>query len=99
MYKALTPQWAGTLLGLVQVALIPIPFVFYKWGDKIRAKSPLIKRLRDDQERAQKRAAKVKRKQDKDNARGVVTMNGDADVEREAAEKTTVAMPVAAGKD
>jgi len=61
MYKALTPQWAGTLLGLVQVVLIPIPFVFYKWGDKIRAKSPLIKQMRDDQERAQKRVAKAKR--------------------------------------
>lgn len=102
MYKALTPQWAGTLLGLVQVALIPIPFVFYKWGDKIRAKSPLIKRLREDQERSQKRAAKAKIKQDKDNARGAVTMNGDADVEKEAAEKTTsekTATLVAAGKD
>lgn len=30
MYAKLSPQWAGTLLGLVQVGLIPIPFVFYK---------------------------------------------------------------------
>ncbi|KAJ5046369.1 uncharacterized protein L3040_003613 [Drepanopeziza brunnea f. sp. 'multigermtubi'] len=51
MFAALTPQWAGTLLGLVQVVMIPIPFVFYKWGDRIRARSPLIKQMREDQER------------------------------------------------
>ncbi|KAK6582547.1 hypothetical protein PZA11_004955 [Diplocarpon coronariae] len=56
MFAALTPQWAGTLLGLVQVALIPIPFVFYKWGDRIRARSPLIRQMRDDQERLRAKA-------------------------------------------
>ncbi|KAG0647389.1 Major facilitator superfamily multidrug transporter mdrA [Hyphodiscus hymeniophilus] len=61
MYAALSPQWAGTLLGLVQVALIPIPFVFYKWGAKIRARSPLIARLRQDQEKSERRAAAAKR--------------------------------------
>jgi len=60
MYNKLTPQWAGTLLGLVQVVLIPIPFVFYKYGEKIRAKSPLIRQMREDQEKSEKRAAKSK---------------------------------------
>jgi len=58
MYNTLTPQWAGTLLGLVQVVLIPIPFVFYKYGERIRAKSPLIRQMREDQEKSEKRAAK-----------------------------------------
>lgn len=48
MYRAMTPQWAGTFLGLLQVALIPIPFVFYRYGARIRAKSKVIQQLRED---------------------------------------------------
>ncbi|TVY80618.1 Citrinin biosynthesis cluster MFS transporter mrr1 [Lachnellula suecica] len=77
MYKALSPQWAGTLLGLVQVALIPIPFVFYKWGDRIRARSPLIIQMRADAEKSQKRAARAKR-------RGEREVMGDGEKERVA---------------
>ncbi|TAQ89853.1 hypothetical protein B7494_g1824 [Chlorociboria aeruginascens] len=65
MYSALSPQWAGTLLGIVQVILIPIPFVFYKWGENIRGRSRLIKQMRGDQERNERRAAKVVRQQAK----------------------------------
>lgn len=65
MYSKLTPQWAGTLLGLVQVVLIPIPFVFYKWGSKIRAKSPLIRQMREDQEKSERRAAKARKLQER----------------------------------
>lgn len=32
-------QWAGTLLGCLAAVMIPIPFIFYKWGPKIRARS------------------------------------------------------------
>ncbi|KAH7370005.1 major facilitator superfamily domain-containing protein [Rhexocercosporidium sp. MPI-PUGE-AT-0058] len=82
MYSAMSPQWAGTLLGLVQVALIPIPFVFYKYGDRIRARSPLIKQMREDAERIRKRAAagdrRRQRKEDAEiaGARGVAERNG-----------------------
>lgn len=55
MYKSLNPHWAGTTLGLIQVACIPIPFLFYKYGYKIRMKSPLIRSL---QEEAEKREEK-----------------------------------------
>ena len=50
------------MLGLVQVVLIPIPFVFYKYGDRIRARSPLIKQMREDAERIRKRAAAGERR-------------------------------------
>ncbi len=91
MYAALTPQWAGTLLGLVQVALIPIPFVFYKWGDRIRARSPLIKQMRADQERRdQKAASAARKKRRKDEERGEVGLNGANDGEKEVATKVTV---------
>lgn len=48
MYKALNPHWAGTLLGLVQVAIIPIPVIFYKYGHRIRKKSALIQSMQKD---------------------------------------------------
>lgn len=59
----MTPQWAGCFLGLCQVILIPIPFVFYKFGPQIRAKSPLIKQMREDQTKAEKRAARAQKRQ------------------------------------
>ena len=80
MYAKLTPQWAGTLLGLVQVALIPIPFVFYKWGEGIRKRSPMIRQLRDDQERSERRAAKAKKQRERREAmeRGETAMADEA---------------------
>lgn len=51
MYSSLGPHWAGTLLGLLEALLIPIPFVFYRYGGRIREKSPLIGEMRRDMER------------------------------------------------
>lgn len=50
MYSVLSPQWAGTVLGLLEVALIPIPFVFWRYGGRIRARSKTIRQLREYQE-------------------------------------------------
>jgi len=58
MYSALTPQWAGTLLGLLEVLLIPIPIIFYYHGDKIRARSRVIKQMREDVAKNEGRRAK-----------------------------------------
>ena len=58
MYEVLTPWWAGTLLGLLEVALIPIPFVFWRYGGRIRAKSRVIRQLREDQERVDAKRAR-----------------------------------------
>jgi len=58
MYDALTPQWAGTLLGLLEVLLVPIPIIFYYHGDKIRAKSRVIRQMRKDQLKNEGRRAK-----------------------------------------
>lgn len=51
LYAGLGPNWAGTLLGLLEVVIIPIPFVFYKYGHKIRQKSTLITRMQEDKRR------------------------------------------------
>ncbi|RPB02671.1 MFS general substrate transporter [Choiromyces venosus 120613-1] len=39
MYEKLGIQWAGSLLGFISLLLLPVPWVLFKWGDKIRAKS------------------------------------------------------------
>ncbi|CUS15359.1 unnamed protein product [Tuber aestivum] len=39
MYEALGIQWAGSLLGFISLLLLPVPWVLFKWGDMIRAKS------------------------------------------------------------
>ncbi|ERT02723.1 MFS transporter [Sporothrix schenckii 1099-18] len=61
MYKAMTPQWAGTFLGLLEVMLIPIPIVFLRYGKKIRARSRVIRQMRADMERNEAKRAKQAR--------------------------------------
>jgi MFS family permease len=39
MYRALGIGWATSLFGFVTVALMPIPWVLYRFGSKIRARS------------------------------------------------------------
>lgn len=39
MFGALGIPWASTLLGCIAVACVPLPFVCYRWGPQIRAKS------------------------------------------------------------
>ncbi|CAE6466974.1 unnamed protein product [Rhizoctonia solani] len=39
MYAGMSPQWASTLLAFLAIAATPIPFIFFYYGDKIRAKS------------------------------------------------------------
>jgi hypothetical protein len=62
MYKTLGPHWAGTLLSLLEFCLVPIPFVFYRYGAKIRMKSALISRMQEDKDKleSKKRAAEAR---------------------------------------
>ena len=39
MFEKLNPRWAGTLLGVVSLLMAPIPFVLYRYGPALRAKS------------------------------------------------------------
>ncbi|CAO0795132.1 unnamed protein product [Mucor circinelloides] len=39
MYARLNNQWASTLLAFISLAILPIPFCFYRWGASIRARS------------------------------------------------------------
>lgn len=80
MYAKLTPQWAGTMLGLLQVLCIPIPFIFYKYGKSMRMKSPVIKKMRADQARNEKKAARAHRRAERN---GNVVMNQDVEKQEE----------------
>lgn len=39
MYERLGIAWATSLLGFISVAMLPIPWLFYAYGERIRAKS------------------------------------------------------------
>lgn len=36
MYKGLGIGWASSLLGFISLALVPIPYVFYIYGPRLR---------------------------------------------------------------
>lgn len=42
MFSALGIGWASSLLGFVSVALVPVPWVLYRFGHRIRARSQYI---------------------------------------------------------
>jgi len=50
MYANLGPNWAATTVGLITAALIPIPWGFYKWGKKVRMRSPMLLSLQKEKE-------------------------------------------------
>lgn len=39
MFHNLGTNWAGTLIGCIAILLMPMPFLFFKYGKKIRQKS------------------------------------------------------------
>ena len=71
MYDAMGANWAGTFLGLLEVAIIPIPFVFWRYGGKIRMKSALIGRMMEDAERRAKRAERSENRRRTQEERGL----------------------------
>ena len=81
MYETLGPHWAGTMLGLLQVAIIPIPVVFYLYGGRIREKSALIRSMRRDQEKLEGKRNKEKTRTDVEKAEEVAEAAGSLGVE------------------
>ena len=59
MYQALGPHWSGAMLSIIEFAMIPIPFVFYRYGHRIRDRSALITRMREDKERLEGKKRKA----------------------------------------
>lgn len=55
IYRKWGANWAGTFLGGLEILIIPIPFLFYKYGHRIRAKSSMIKAMQEDQKRTDRK--------------------------------------------
>src|SRR2546423_4053667 len=92
LYAKMGANWAATFLGLLEVLIIPIPFMFYRYGAKIRMKSSLIRRMREEEER---QTRKRNRRAEKGClAKGAVVVKGGngikiVDVERQTAAQLT----------
>jgi Major Facilitator Superfamily len=82
MYASLGPRWAGTTLSLIEFALIPIPFIFYKYGDRIRRKSTLIRQMRADQTRLEGKRNRALQAKEKNKA-AAPSESHDEEVEKE----------------
>ena len=39
MYNKLGVDWAASLLGFISVAMLPIPWILYRWGPFLRRRS------------------------------------------------------------
>lgn len=39
VYEKLGIPWAGSLLAFMSLAMVPIPWILYKWGPFLRSKS------------------------------------------------------------
>ncbi|KAI9798383.1 MAG: hypothetical protein M1825_005367 [Sarcosagium campestre] len=75
MYRSLGPNWAGTLLGLLEVILIPIPLVFYKYGHRIRRRSDLIRSMQEDKTKLENKRAKFESSKQAKQQRGSVGLD------------------------
>jgi DHA1 family multidrug resistance protein-like MFS transporter len=43
MYARLGVAWGSSLLGFLSIAFIPIPFVLYYYGERIRGRSKMAR--------------------------------------------------------
>jgi ABC-type Co2+ transport system permease subunit len=55
MYRAMGVAWATSLLGFFSLALCVVPFVFVKWGGKMRERSPFCQYLRQKKKEEEER--------------------------------------------
>lgn len=63
MYRAMGVAWATSLLGFFSVALCIVPFVFLKWGGKMREKSRFCQYL---QQKKREEAVRVEKEKEKE---------------------------------
>ena len=81
MYATLGPHWAGTMLAALEAILIPIPFVFYRYGHKIREKSSLIRSMQEDKEKLERKKRRAVEKLSR--AEALMARNGATEMENE----------------
>jgi len=79
LYAALGPHWAGTMLGVLEFALVPIPLVFYRYGHRIRMKSSLIRSMQEDKDRLEAKKRKSTARNERAAARAAEVGVGEAE--------------------
>lgn len=42
MYQKLGIHWAGSVFGFIALAMLPVPWVFFKWGKELRRRSKFV---------------------------------------------------------
>ena len=57
MFKKLGIAWACSLLGFVSLGMCAIPFVFIKFGDRIRANSKFCQQLEEEKKKLEEEKA------------------------------------------
>lgn len=45
IWDSLGPHWTGTLLAILETMIVPVPFIFYRYGHVIRRKSKFASQL------------------------------------------------------
>lgn len=61
MYRTMGVAWATSLLGFFSVALCVVPFVFLKWGGRMREKSTFCQYLRAKKKEEEERQERERR--------------------------------------
>lgn len=79
MYEVMTPRLAGTFLGLLELVLIPIPYIFYRRGERIRASSPVIRQMREEQAKNDRKRARGAAKNLRQQERGQDSGQGEGE--------------------
>ena len=70
MYNTLGIAWASSLLGFLSLVMTAVPFVFWRYGDRIRANSRFCNELKAKKEKARiARAEKVGRNHEENAAK------------------------------
>lgn len=63
MYRAMGVAWATSLLGFFSLALCVVPFVFVKWGAKMRERSKFCQYLRAKKKEEEERREAERRRE------------------------------------
>lgn len=59
LYARMGSNWAGTFLAMLLLICVPIPFVFYRYGGKIRMKSRLIRSMQEDKDKQDRKRTRA----------------------------------------
>lgn len=65
MYERLGVAWACSVLGFLSLALCAIPFVFIKYGDRIRANSKFCQELKRKKAEREEKDRRQQERQDR----------------------------------